>query len=168
MILSNHDIANCLDKGFLKIAPFDPEQLRGASYTLTLGSVAFKLAPKEYIDTRNVKQEHQEFEITAEGYTLQPGEFIIGTSAETITLDDRLAGMLSTRGSAAQIGLDVILSSTFMEPRSNGPMALEIKNNSNIPIKLFPGIPIVKAIFFLLHTKAEKKEGSNFFKRRES
>ena len=58
--------------------------------------------------------------------------------------------LLSTRGSCAQVGLNVLLSDTFAEPDTDCQLALAISNSSKSPILLFENMHIVKGIFFSL------------------
>ena len=101
------------------IEPFNRENLKEASYTFTL----------------------------LDEVILQPGEFTVALTKEKITLAENICCILSTRGSVAQMGVDALQSSTFVEPRSDNQLKLEIKNNSLVPVTLSAGLPIVKGIF---------------------
>ena len=139
-----------MNQGDITIEPFNLENLKPGSYTFTLGSRLRKLKAKEYIDTRTKKQEYEEIDLGENGYLLDPGEFIVGFTQEKIVLGKNIACLLTARGSRAQSGLSVLHSDLFIEPESNGAMALAISNVSNMPIRLLPGIKIVKGIFFNL------------------
>ena len=78
---------------------------------------------------------------------MQPGEFVIGFTTETLTLNGKFGCFLSARGSCAQIGLSVLIGSNFAEPDTDNPQALEMVNVSKLPIKLVVGMPIAKGIF---------------------
>ena len=168
MVLSDKDIKEYQTLGKIKITHFNEENLRSGSYSLTLGNTIYKLKQVTIIDVRDVKQEYDEFKLTDEGYVIQPGEFLLSKSKEHITLSDDIVGLLSTRGSRAQIGLNVLFSSLLLEPGTNNHIALEILNASSIPIRIYPGIPMVKTIFLPLSSLANMKgRGKDFFARQE-
>ncbi len=120
MILSRKSIEEAIKQASIVIEPFDSENLKEASYTFTL----------------------------QDELHLQPGEFSIGLTKEKITLVPNIACFLSNRGSIAQMGVDALQSSTFVEPKSGNQLRLEIKNNSKKSITLAAGTKIIKAVFF--------------------
>lgn len=146
MVLSGKAILGAVKKGDILIEPFDEANLNPASYALTLADKLYRLKPASFLDARADSQEYDELFI-GDGHILEPGEFVIGFTREKITLSKHVCGFLSTRSSHAQMGLDALQSSFFVEPGSSNPMALEIKNGGNMPIQLFPGIKITKCIF---------------------
>lgn len=146
MILSGESIKNAVEKGDLAITPFEAKNLKGASYTFTLGSKL--LIPKD-VSLLKVDdiQDREEITIGSEGFVLNPGDFILGYTTEHLSLKNNFACFLSTRGSCAQAGLSVLLGSDFAEPDTDNPQMLEIHNVSKSPIKLENGMKIVKGIF---------------------
>lgn len=119
MILSAKSIEEAVTERSIKIEPFNRELLKEASYTFTL----------------------------QDEMVLQSGEFKVGLTKEKITLGLNICCQLSTRGSVAQMGVDALQSSIFVEPGSDNQLKLEIKNNSLLPVTLPAGLPIVKGIF---------------------
>lgn len=168
MLLSDKDIQESITQGRISIAPFDSVNLRSGSYSLSLGSIIYKLKKVSVIDIRESKQQYEEILLGDEGYLLQPGEFIVCKSKEHVRLADDIAGILSTRGSRAQAGLSVLLGSLFIEPGTDNPIALELHNESGFPMKIFLGVPVVKIIFLPLSSMADQTgRGNDFFKRQE-
>jgi dCTP deaminase len=149
MLFSSSSIENAIQSGDISIYPIDHSQLKPASYTFKLGSRLYKLRPGEIIYTGQ-KPEYQAIDLTPSGYLLQPGEYVLGETLEHLKLSDNLLCQLSTRGSIAQIGLNVLLSSTVAEPGTDNVLLLEISNASANPIMLYPNIPIVKGLLFRL------------------
>lgn len=146
MILSDEAIRSAVRQGALGIAPFEEENLKSASYTFTLASRLLVPEPVPLIVINGARKEH-EAAIGPEGYILQPGGFVLGFTAEHLSLKGKHACFLGTRGSCAQAGLSVLLSSSFAEPDTDNSIILEIHNASNSPIKLEAGMKIVKGIF---------------------
>lgn len=149
MVLSGNAIRDALAKGDIIIEPFDEANLNQASYALTLADTLYTLKPAPFLDARGDGQEYDELFI-GDGHILEPGAFVIGFTRERIAFSKHVCAFLSTRSSHAQMGLDVLQSSFFIEPGSSNPMALEIRNGGSAPVKLFPGIKIAKCIFMPL------------------
>jgi dCTP deaminase len=146
MILSNNAIKEAVSKGDMLIAPFDENNLKSASYTFTLSPKI--LVPKKVpLVVINAEQERAEIVMGPDGFILQPGEFVLGFTAEHVALKNRYACFLGARGSCAQAGLSVLLSSNFAEPDTDNSIILEIHNVGSSPIQLKPGMKIVKGIF---------------------
>lgn len=146
MVLSSSAIRQALQSGELGILPFDEKNLKSASYTFTLASEL--LLPRQVpLIVINGEQEREKVSVGAEGYILQPGEFVLGSTAEHLALKDKYVCFLSTRGSCAQAGLSVLLGSSFAEPDTDNAIILEIHNAGNSPIRLSAGMKIVKGIF---------------------
>lgn len=166
MILSDKDIRQAIADGRIGIDPFEEKNLKAGSCSLTLAAMAYRLKRVPFIDTRNAKPEYEEITIGEDGYLLEPGGFIVGATRERITLSSDVAAMVSTRGSRAQMGLDAICSSSFVEPGTNNRLALEMHNSGTVPLKLFPGISVVKIFFFPLSSGADAQgRALDFFKR---
>ncbi len=128
MFLNQRQIQQLVAENNNFIAPFDKKLLKPASYTFRFGSSAGHNTPEE-------------------GIIIQPSEFINIESLETVHFPDTVLGILSTRGSIAQAGLDCLLTDTIIEPGSQGKLRFSCKNNSDHPISLKFGQPLVKCVF---------------------
>lgn len=154
MILTAEEIKKSVANGEIIIDPFDENYLKSGSYTFKLGNKIRKLKKVDFIDTRNNRSEFEEFEIGENGYLLQPGEFVVCHTKEKVKLANSIACFLSMNGPRAKTGLDALQSEIFCEPGSEGCWAgslmLETSNRGSYPIKLFPGVKIIKGIFIRL------------------
>ncbi|MDD3007107.1 MAG: hypothetical protein PHX30_06040 [Candidatus Pacebacteria bacterium] len=146
MILSSSSIQAAVQKNELGISPFDESNLKGASYTFTL-SPKILIPEKVSLVIINGEQKREEIAMGIEGFVLHPGEFVLGLTAERLSLKNKYVCFLSARGSCAQTGLSVLLSSIFAEPDTDNQIILEIHNTSSSPIKLEIGMKIVKGVF---------------------
>jgi deoxycytidine triphosphate deaminase len=133
MILSGASIERAVADGELGIDPFVKDHIKDASYTFTLG-------PRLTVNG-------SEQMIGPEGYLLEPNGFVLGYTEEKLSLRGKYGCFLSTRGSIAQMGLSVLLGSTFAEPDTDQTITLEIHNVSRAPIRLEAGMKLVKGIF---------------------
>ncbi|MEK7124571.1 MAG: hypothetical protein AAB877_02725 [Patescibacteria group bacterium] len=140
--------------GEITINPFDEKLLKAASYTFSLGKGFRKLRSTDVIDTQEKHSDFEEFEMDPEGYLLKPGEFIICHTQEILRLPDTIGCFLTMRGYLAQIGIDALQCEIFCEPGSHGgwdgKLMLETSNRGSYPVRLVPGIKVVKAIFLRL------------------
>ena len=126
MFISKKDIEQLVNNKELLITPFDADGLKEISYTFRLGGDASEV-------------------------TIQPNEFIILESLESIHFPSYLGGILSTRGSIAKLGLDCLLTDTIIEPWSEGRLTFCTKNNTDQTICLKLGTPLVKCVFIKIN-----------------
>lgn len=146
MILSGGKIREEVLDNAIGIVPFQVENLKDASYTFTLSS-KIRCPQQASIVSLETDNLSDDLEIGPDGFVLDPNAFILGYTEENLKLNGKFGCFFSARGSCAQIGLNLLLSSTFAEPDTDGKITLEIHNASNSPILLRAGMKIVKGIF---------------------
>jgi len=151
MILTRDIILKEIEKGDIKIAPFDEKLLGPASYDLALGkSLRIFTKQKEAYpvhDDADFAHITELIEMIDSGYTMQPGEAVLGVTEEKITLASNIAGWLEGRSRFARVGLMVHISSPFMQPGIDSHQVLEIANLGPTPLTIFPGTKICQFIF---------------------
>lgn len=151
MILTHDIILEEIKKGNIKIEPFDQSLLGAASYDLALGTaIRIFTAQKEAYPVRDdadFAHITKLIEIGEEGYTMKPGETLLGVTKEKITLAPHIAGWLEGRSRFARVGLMVHISSPFMQPGIDSYQVLEIANLAPTPLTIFPGTKICQFIF---------------------
>jgi deoxycytidine triphosphate deaminase len=146
MFLSSREIERLVREKEIEIDPFEPANLKGISYTFTLGTHMKRLKHKTHLDSREAP-EFTEYEIDHEGYELLPGAFAVFYTKEKVKLNNKYVCFLSTRAGIAQMGLNVTQGSFLAEPDTDNLFALEITNRSKMPVFLYPGTKIVKGAF---------------------
>lgn len=147
MILSNESVETAIQKGDLIIDPFNPEMLKRASYTFTLGSSYLEQEGSGLTDLRKGDPTFIE-KALGEEYIFEPGTFRVFLTDEKIALPGDIACFLSTRGHIAQLGIDFLQTSIFCEPeKAVHQIKLEARNVGSRSVLLKPGMPIVKGIF---------------------
>ncbi len=161
MILTHDVILKEIAAGNIKIEPFDEKLLGAASYDLALGTSlrVFHGRPESYDVRDDADFAHLTdlIEMTEKGYTMKPGEAVLGVTAEKITLAPHIAGWLEGRSRFARIGLMVHISSPFMQPGIDSHQVLEIANLSPTPLTIFPGTKICQFIFQYCEGEASYK-----------
>jgi len=159
MILSDRGILQHIESRDIAIDPFNEGFLKPASYSLTLNGHLSIPKFEGLIDTKFLKGDNIEYEkipLTEEGYIIEPGQFVLGQPKEKVSISNKLGYIFDARTTLAIIGLNVLQGSILVEPgQKDSHEILEIKNISQNPIKVYPGMKIVKCIFFQLNTPSE-------------
>jgi dCTP deaminase len=95
-----------------------------------------------------------------EPFVLHPGEFVLGSTLEVVTLPDDLAARLEGKSSLGRLGLLTHSTAGFIDPGFSGHVTLELSNVANLPITLWPGMKIGQICCFRLSSPAEHPYGS--------
>lgn len=163
MVLSDQDIKRYLKKGKIKITP-EPDlktQLGSCSIDLRLSSVfrVFEHSRHAYIDldTDIDLNEFMRKVVVKDGeaFTMQPGEFVLAATMETIELSDDIMARLEGRSSLGRLGIIVHSTAGLFDPGWLGTATLELGNLGRMPVKLYPGMRICAFTFELLSSPAE-------------
>jgi len=175
MILSDRDIRHALESGHVKIeyGPSDLFQhIYASSMDLRLGST-FKLYEHSKFAILDPKRP-ETFgglmrTITVpdnEPYIVQPGEFVLGVTEESITVPDDLVVRVEGRSSLGRLGIIVHSTAGFVDPGFSGTITLEISNLNRMPVALYPGMRICQIAFEQMSSPAEtpysKKQFSKY------
>ncbi len=171
MILSDRDIKRSLLTGRVKVElpqtvdldiPSDLQQyIHASSMDLHLGNV-FKLYEHSkfaVIDPKRPEtfQGHMRMITVKKGeaYLVQPGEFVLGVTAEIVTVPDDLVVRVEGRSSLGRLGIIVHSTAGFVDPGFSGTITLEISNLNRMPIALYPGMRICQIAFEQMSSPAE-------------
>jgi dCTP deaminase len=95
-----------------------------------------------------------------EPFILHPGEFVLGSSFEIVTLPDDLAARLEGKSSLGRLGLLTHSTAGFVDPGFSGHVTLELSNVATLPIKLWPGMKVGQLCFIRLSSATENPYGS--------
>lgn len=162
MILSDGDIVKALKSGRIKITPkIDTKtQLGSCSVDLRLGKQfrVFNHSKFAYIDPTNPKLSTNmmaEVKLTdGEPFILQPGDFVLATTMETVKLPDDLVGRLEGRSSLGRLGIVVHSTASIFDPGWEGMVVMELGNLGRMPVALYPGMRICSMTFEELSSPA--------------
>ncbi len=154
MVLSDVDIRRYMERGKIRVAPeLPPEQFGSCSIDLRLGSEfsIFEHSRHPYIDVRE-KSAIQDLMRTVmvkpgEPFILQPREFALAITEETLELDDDVLGRLEGRSSLGRIGIIVHGTAGLFDPGWRGKATLELSNLGIMPVALYPGMRICSFTF---------------------
>ena len=164
MILSDGDLTKELANGRLVLEPWDPAMLQPSSIDVRLDRYfrVFQNSRYTHIDPRE-QQDELTTPVEPEGddpFVLHPGEFVLGSTFESISLPDDLAGRLEGKSSLGRLGLLTHSTAGFIDPGFSGHITLELSNVANLPITLWPGMKIGQLCLFRLSSPAERPYGS--------
>ena len=148
----------------MRLEPYDETMVQPSSIDVRLDKY-FRLFDNHkypFIDpaqdqpdlTHLVEVEHDE------PFILHPGEFVLGSSYEIVTLPDDLAARLEGKSSLGRLGLVTHSTAGFVDPGFSGHVTLELSNAATLPIKLWPGMKVGQLCFFRLSSPAENPYGS--------
>lgn len=164
MLLSDGDIKAELDAGRIGIDPLDRSMIQPSSMDVRIDRF-FRLFDNHkypFIDPAEDQPELTRL-IDVEGdrpFILHPGEFVLGSTFELISLPDDVAARLEGKSSLGRLGLLTHSTAGFIDPGFSGHVTLELSNVATLPIKLWPGMKIGQLCFFRLSSPAEKPYGS--------
>ena len=74
-----------------------------------------------------------------EPFILHPGEFVLGSTYEVVSLPDDVAARVEGKSSLGRLGLLTHATAGFVDPGFSGHVTLELANVATLPIKLYPG-----------------------------
>jgi dCTP deaminase len=164
VLLSDRDIKAELDARRVALDPFDASMIQPSSVDVRLDRFfrVFENHKYPHIDpaedqpelTRMVEPEEED------PFILHPGEFVLGSTLEVVTLPDDVAARLEGKSSLGRLGLLTHSTAGFIDPGFSGHVTLELANVANLPIKLWPGMKIGQLCFFRLSSPAEHPYGS--------
>jgi dCTP deaminase len=181
MMLSGRTILSETDRpsddGSLFIAPApDAEAIRksnAASVDLRLGRwfLAFRQTRTKSVPLVIDEETHTSPNRTAQhfvqfgtSYILHPGAFVLGSTLEWLSLPGDLAGYVTGKSSLGRHGL-VIETAAGIHPYFSGCLTLELANVGEVPLEIFPGMPICQIFFHRVEGKSTETphiRGSQF------
>ena len=95
-----------------------------------------------------------------EPFILHPGEFVLGSTYELVSLPDDVAARLEGKSSLGRLGLLTHSTAGFVDPGFSGHVTLELSNVATLPIKLWPGMKIGQLCFIRTSSPVENPYGS--------
>jgi dCTP deaminase len=164
VLLSDRDIKAEIDSGRVHLEPYDEAMVQPSSIDVRLDKY-FRLFDNHkypFIDpaedqpdlTRLIEVER------GEPLILHPGEFVLGSTFEVVTMPDDLAARLEGKSSLGRLGLLTHSTAGFVDPGFSGHVTLELSNVATLPIKLWPGMKVGQLCFIRLSSPTENPYGS--------
>ena len=167
MLLSDRDIRAELAEGRVVLEPFDEAMVQPSSVDVRIDKFfrVFENHRYPHIDPAEEQPEltREVQPLDGEPFILHPGEFVLASTYEVVTLPDDIAGRLEGKSSLGRLGLLTHSTAGFIDPGFSGHVTLELSNVATLPIKLWPGMKIGQLCLFRLSSPAEHPYGSGVY-----
>lgn len=166
MVLSDRTIREELDRGRLVIEPLNPDAIQPASIDVRLDRklIVFRNQQEPlYIDVKRDMDGLKEVVELDEDtpFFVQPGEFVLASTLEDITLPDDIVARLEGKSSLARIGLLMHSTAGYVDPGWQGHLTMQLTNVARLPVSLYCGMKIGQISFLRLSTPAERLYGDD-------
>ena len=164
MLLSDRDIRKEIESGRVALDPFEPQMVQPSSIDVRIDRYfrVFENHRYPHIDPAEEQAELTRLVEPAgdEPFILHPGEFVLASTYEVVTLPNDVAARLEGKSSLGRLGLLTHSTAGFIDAGFSGHVTLELSNVATLPIKLWPGMKIGQLCFFRLSSPAEHPYGS--------
>lgn len=149
MILTDRDLLLNLRQGVFSVYPISPdEDIQPASIDLRL-------------DDTLKTVDGEEIPIPAEGYSLKPNEFILGSTLQSVYIPSTLVGIVNGKSSLGRLGVMIHVTAGYIDPGFIGNITLELYNVSNKPFLLKEGMKICQLILETVSSECARPYGSH-------
>lgn len=167
MLLSDRDIKAEIESGRVRLDPYEPGLIQPSSFDVRLDKY-FRVFDNHKYAAIDPAIEQPELTRLVEvepdrPFVLHPGEFVLGSTYESVTLPDDIAARLEGKSSLGRLGLLTHSTAGFIDPGFEGNVTLELSNTATLPINLWPGMKIGQLCFFRLSSPAENPYGSSVY-----
>jgi dCTP deaminase len=164
VVLSDRTIRRLLGEGRIGIDPYAPELMQPSSLDVRVDRFfrVFRNSRYPFIDVKTQQEDLTELVEVDDGeaFILHPGEFVLGSTLERVTLPDDLVARLEGKSSLGRLGLLIHSTAGFIDPGWDGHVTLELSNVANLPITIYPEMKIGQLSFVQLTEAAERPYGS--------
>lgn len=152
MILSDQTIIKMLSENTLSITPLVADQIQPASVDIRLGNT-FSIVEDSSVGIIDLENQIAYKTIQTDRYVLLPGQFVLATTMEYISLPDDLTAFVEGRSSLGRMGL-FIQNAGWVDPGFEGEITLELFNANRCAIELRAGRRIGQLVFAKMDDKA--------------
>ena len=166
-MLSDVDIKKALEEKLIQIDPLEESYIQPSSIDLKVGADfrVFENHKYSHIDPKAEQQDLTSLVTAseAEPFVLHPGEFVLGTTFEKVSLSNKVVARLEGKSSLGRIGLLIHSTAGFVDPGFSGYLTLELSNVANLPIMIYPEMKIGQISFYYLNSPSESTYGSETY-----
>ncbi|WP_416325764.1 dCTP deaminase [[Eubacterium] hominis] len=145
MILSDKTIMKMTKERSLIIEPLLDDQIQPASVDIRLGNT-FSIVEDSSTGIISMGKEIPYKTMVADSYILLPGQFVLATTMEYISLPDHLTAFVEGRSSLGRMGL-FIQNAGWVDPGFEGEITLELFNANRCAIELRSGRRVGQLVF---------------------
>jgi dCTP deaminase len=163
MLLHDAALATAISTGSLGIEPFSPGSIQPSSVDLLLDDefVIIETVRGADMDVRqnNSKAGHRVKVPHDDYFLLRPEHFVLASTVERVRIGRGYAARIEGKSSLGRLGLMVHSTAGFIDPGFEGQVTLELSNMLQVPIRLYPGMPVAQLAVFMMSGQAKPYEG---------
>lgn len=139
------------DKRLVVCPMLDAEQIGSASIDLRLGTefIEVERTQQSVLDPFSVHKERRFNVPFGNQLTIQPGQFLLGSTLEYLRLPRDLAGQVHNRSSWARNGL-LVATALSVHAGYTGVLTLDMVNSGPVPLTLVTGTRICQLVLWEL------------------
>lgn len=174
-VLTKKVILGELEKGKagmgLIVTPLEVNQIGPSSVDLHLGNefIVFRRASITSIDVsdseevmRNVHKYQEKVRISKnKNFILHPGQLVLGATQEYVALPEDISAVICTRSTWGRTGL-IIATATQIHTSFKGCITLELVNDGEIPLVLYPGLRVAQLLLHRTEGKCSSESSYQF------
>lgn len=166
MFISHQTIERYIVQRKIIIGPeFDKRNMRPVGIRLHLGKELLVPEPNQFVDlTESACLKYKEIDIEENTFILEPGQFVLGSTYETIQVSNDIVAVLDGRSTVARLGLTTHITASIIDGVYEAPHCptLEIKNVGNFRIRLKYKDPIAMMLFAELKDPVTQSQQSQY------
>lgn len=151
MFLSHSIIERYIDQKVIIIGPeCDKKNIRPVGLRVHLGKYLLLPEPGQTVElTTSTALKYKEVDLTQEEFYIEPGQFVLVSTYETVQTARNILTILDGRSTIARLGLTTHITASIIDGTYEKPHAatLEIKNVGNFRIRLKFKDPIAMMLF---------------------
>ena len=152
MILSDEKLLYLLEKNEIEISPLSKSQIQPASVDIRL-SDTFSVVEDTSMGIITMEKEIKYKTIKTDQYILLPGQFVLATTVECVSLPSNITAFVEGRSSLGRMGL-FIQNAGWVDPGFKGEITLELFNANRCAIELKSGRRVGQLVFAQMDAKA--------------
>jgi len=142
-VLSGHEIQKQIQKGRIRIDPYDLEQINPASYDLTLGEGVKTYNVVEALDSR-AQNPTSDWIIPRDGIVLRPGVGYLMHTRERVWTDT-FVPVVDGKSSIGRLFIAVHITAGYIDAGFDGHITLEV--TAVHPVRVYAGMRICQIRF---------------------
>ena len=152
MILSDEKLLHLIEKKEIEISPLSEGQIQPASVDIRL-SDTFSVVEDTSMGIITMEKEIEYKTIRTDRYILLPGQFVLATTVECVSLPADITAFVEGRSSLGRMGL-FIQNAGWVDPGFKGEITLELFNANRCAIELKAGRRVGQLVFAQMDAKA--------------
>jgi len=163
-LLSDIDIKKDIASGDISVSPLSEKDIQPSSIDLRVSNEFRVFENHKYTKIDPSKEQPDLTTLVkvrkGDPFILHPGEFVLGSTFEKISLSNKVVARLEGKSSLGRVGLLIHSTAGFVDPGFNGHLTLELSNVASLPIVIHPEMKIGQISFYYLHSPSSAIYGS--------